>query len=258
MPTPKDTLQQTLMECVTASDWAKAIGVLEELSRLEPVNTQYRLRIGDYHLKLNNKAKAIEEYYRAAEAFTQAGLAVKAMAVYKMILRLNPEDPKAHEALHALRPTVSSSWAQSGPPQTAFKESLVLSLFASLTQEQFNEVVERLQSPQLFPPETVIIREGEKGGALYIITRGRVRITTRQEGQDVKVAELGENEFFGELSHLTGKPRIATVTTMMESELLTLQEPDLIKITTRFPAVKDILTEYGLRRMRQTLDRLKE
>lgn len=257
-PTSKDTLQKTLMDHVSGGDWTKAIGVLEELSSLEPANTQHRLRIGDYHLKLNNKAKAIEEYYRAAGAFTEAGLAVKAMAVYKMILRLTPEDPKAHEALHALRPAVSAPWAESGVSRMASEDSLILPLFASLTREQFNEVVERLQPPQVFPLETVIFREGEKGGALYIIIRGRVRISTRQEGQDVKIAELRENEFFGELSHLTGKPRIATVTTMTECELLTLQESDLTAITVRFPAVKDILTEHGLRRIRQTLDFIKE
>ena len=58
-----------------------------------------------------------------------------------------------------------------------------------------------------FPPGHVINRLGEIGTGFFVIVSGAVRVV--REGAEV--ARLGPGDFFGELSVLDGRPRIAQV-----------------------------------------------
>ena len=58
-----------------------------------------------------------------------------------------------------------------------------------------------------FPPGHVINRLGEIGTGFFVIVSGGVRVV--REGAEV--ARLGPGDFFGELSVLDGRPRIAQV-----------------------------------------------
>jgi CRP-like cAMP-binding protein len=53
----------------------------------------------------------------------------------------------------------------------------------------------------------VIIREGEQGEELFLISEGEVEVMR----QDHEVARLGPAEFFGESALISGEPRNATV-----------------------------------------------
>jgi CRP-like cAMP-binding protein len=61
-------------------------------------------------------------------------------------------------------------------------------------------------------PDTVIIREGDRGDTAYIIVRGRCRVTRQVEGKQVTLAELGPGELFGETAVFADQPRSSTVT----------------------------------------------
>jgi putative ABC transport system ATP-binding protein len=58
-----------------------------------------------------------------------------------------------------------------------------------------------------FMPGEVIIREGEVGEELFLISEGEVEID--REGREV--ARLGPGDFFGELALMSGNPRNANV-----------------------------------------------
>jgi CRP/FNR family transcriptional regulator, cyclic AMP receptor protein len=58
-----------------------------------------------------------------------------------------------------------------------------------------------------FPADHVIARQGEIGTGFFVIVEGGVRVI--RDGRTV--ATLGPGDFFGELSVLDGKPRIAQV-----------------------------------------------
>jgi CRP/FNR family cyclic AMP-dependent transcriptional regulator len=58
-----------------------------------------------------------------------------------------------------------------------------------------------------FPADHVIARQGEIGTGFFVIVEGGVRVF--RDGRTV--ATLGPGDFFGELSVLDGKPRIAQV-----------------------------------------------
>jgi CRP/FNR family transcriptional regulator, cyclic AMP receptor protein len=58
-----------------------------------------------------------------------------------------------------------------------------------------------------FPADHVIVRQGEIGTGFFVIASGAARVV--RDGETI--ANLGPGDFFGELSVLDGRPRIAQV-----------------------------------------------
>lgn len=83
---------------------------------------------------------------------------------------------------------------------------------------------------------TVICREGEIGDEFYIIVKGQVVISKRFEDDLERVlATRGTGEFFGEMALVEHKPRTATVTAMVETELLVITEEVFEQVVARNP-----------------------
>lgn len=84
-------------------------------------------------------------------------------------------------------------------------------VFPTLTEAQLIQAT-RAVTPLAYPPGSIIIREGEPGGRLYLITYGEVEVLVRREsGMEVVAATLGRGQYFGEIELLSGGAPIATV-----------------------------------------------
>lgn len=73
----------------------------EQLQR-EPNNLNIRLKLGDLYAKIGDKKSAIQEYTAAAVQYANDGFLVKAIAVNKIIVRLEPERQEAWDRLSDL------------------------------------------------------------------------------------------------------------------------------------------------------------
>jgi hypothetical protein len=113
MANKKEQLSNDLAKFVEQSQWAKAVQAQQGLIDLEPTNSNYFLRLGDYNAKAGNKAAAVKAYYQAADLFVKAGFSVKGIATYKMILRVAPEEKQATELMRAIN---SNPAVTGGPP----------------------------------------------------------------------------------------------------------------------------------------------
>jgi len=84
-------------------------------------------------------------------------------------------------------------------------------IFAGLTDEALTLLLQRSEE-QTFEPESVIVREGETGNRMFVIATGSVRICKHfgTENQ-LELATLGTEDFFGEMCILDNFPRAATV-----------------------------------------------
>ena len=58
----------------------------------------------------------------------------------------------------------------------------------------------------------VLMRQGEPGASMFTIVSGNVVVSVQERDGDHNVAELGPDDYVGEMSLLTGEPRTATVT----------------------------------------------
>jgi len=71
-----------------------------------------------------------------------------------------------------------------------------------------------------FPRGTVLFREGDPGGEMYVVNRGKVSISAGVGAVEKVLSTLGQGEFLGEMSILNGAPRSATATCVEDCLLL--------------------------------------
>jgi CRP-like cAMP-binding protein len=87
-----------------------------------------------------------------------------------------------------------------------------------------------------------------------MLTSGRVRAFKKDaaSGKQNPLGDLKEGAFFGEMSILTGQPRMASVVALSRCELLELDRPTLDGITKAHPHVWNVLREFAEKRAAQT------
>lgn len=81
------------------------------------------------------------------------------------------------------------------------------------------------QLPRLtFQPGEAIVREGEIGDAAYVILDGHCQASRMVGGKKQTLRLMGQGEMFGETAVLTGAPRSATVTALMETTVAVVDQ----------------------------------
>jgi CRP-like cAMP-binding protein len=125
-------------------------------------------------------------------------------------------------------------------------------LFSSLTSMEREDVFKRFRLLKI-SEETLLFKEGAPSNSLYMIKSGEVEIfTLTRQGKRIQLATLKSGNFFGEISLLFNKPRMASAKTTRPSELLKLTKEDLDACLLQFPKLRSILKEISLKRLAQT------
>jgi cAMP-dependent protein kinase regulator len=254
----KAKITENVQTYLSKADWKNAITEMEKLFAVDE-DPIVRVRIGDVRQKLGQKAGAVKEYVRAADLYAEKGFVVKALAQYKLALRLDPANKDAvgkMELLHTNR-TVAESKLEPVEDGAVEPTRSVIPLFSDFTQEEFNEFTKCMILHTL-PPGRPIIREGDAGRSVFILTRGAVRVFAAVNGRKVELAALQASDFFGEIAFLTGKPRTATVETIEESDVLEVAEKDLNDMIAKSPRIREVLHNHHEARVKSTLKKIKE
>jgi CRP/FNR family cyclic AMP-dependent transcriptional regulator len=102
---------------------------------------------------------------------------------------------------------------------------------------------------RFIPGRSRIAREGEVGTG-FTISAGRARVV--RDG--ATIAELGPGEFFGELSLLDGRPRIATVTAVEPTTCLAIASWDFETLLHAQPGVAIAILRGVAGRLREVSD----
>ena len=82
---------------------------------------------------------------------------------------------------------------------------------------------------QLYKDGEMIIKQGTTGNCLYVIQEGKVEVVKETIEGEVKVAELGETDFFGEMGLFEEDVRSCTVRAMGDTKILTIDKRNLYK-----------------------------
>ncbi len=75
---------------------SKELEFYSKLAKQEPGNTKAHLKMAELYQKKKDHQKAVGEYLLAAEIFCKNNLFPQAMAVYKQVLKKNPELDHVH------------------------------------------------------------------------------------------------------------------------------------------------------------------
>jgi len=103
-----------------------------------------------------------------------------------------------------------------------------IGLFGALSENVVDQLAGSLKTIRVAPGETVF-READGGAReMYVLLEGEMEVSKRsRRGRETRVAILGPNDCFGEMSMIDMQTRSATVRALAPSRLLTITSEDL-------------------------------
>jgi len=107
--------------------------------------------------------------------------------------------------------------------------------------------------PVVFQPDDIVIRKGETGSEMYLISRGEIEVIG--EAGHV-VATMGEGNFFGEVSLLTSAPRNATVRAKSYCDFFVLDKADFVRVLKDRPQFLKSMMEIACARYNISADEM--
>jgi cAMP-dependent protein kinase regulator len=92
-------LKNEALEAAGKGNWRKAVWCYANLEKDEPVEPGWALKLGECQRKMGNDSEAIKALGRAVNAYAKTGLTLKAIAVCKTILAIDPKHAHSQELL---------------------------------------------------------------------------------------------------------------------------------------------------------------
>jgi flavin-dependent dehydrogenase len=101
---------------------------------------------------------------------------------------------------------------------------------------------------KIYKSGETIVRQGDVGECMCFIQSGRVEVIRESDGKEVKLAELGQGEFFGEMALFEKGVRSATVRPLGEVRILTVDKRLFLRKIHEDPALAfHIMQKMSLR-----------
>jgi hypothetical protein len=233
-------------------DYAHAVPLLKREHEKYQNNPRIRLQYADALAGNGDLEEAVAQYEATAKYYEDNGLTVQAIAVRK-------KAEKVRDAAAAKTPPKSEEITGKNKP--VFERTLPKSpLFEILGSAELAALAQEMELEE-HDEGSVIISEGETGSSMYVITSGEVKVYTRGTAANsgpLYLAKLGEGDFFGEVSVLTGKPRTATITASKRTELLRLDKEKLDNALSKHPGIRKVLDEFYKKRAKHTVEAMIE
>lgn len=270
----------------TARRFAEALATYDKIAEYGEKDPRVYLRMGDIARKIGDDAVAIERYKAAAESFIKLGFVIKAIAVCKVILNIDPSRQEIHERLaqlHGARPGATPPKTEEAVPEaSAQKEGPAVfepaeapapsseepefmeadlelvklpktPLFSDFNEVEFLDVVRKVNAFDIQPGE-YLFREGDSGDSIYVIAEGSVDVIgNARDGSKVPLARLTEGAIFGEVAFFLNSRRTTDVVAVAATTILELKKSDLKETINDHPRVEEILFEFYKERVADKL-----
>lgn len=241
--------------------YREALSAYETVRGYGDRDPKIHLRMGDIARRLGDERAAVVHYKDASLSFAGLGFALKAIAVLKMILQIDPSEEETRSRLTGLcvsgpapggggRPgkgggTGSGDGEEGGVPRVP--------LFSDFTEPEFHHVVGLVSSRKIGAGE-MLFSEGERGDSIFFISEGSAEVVCGAGGPvERTLATLDEGAVFGEFGFFSGSRRSAGVRAAGELTVLELKRADLEEAIRAHPRVKDVLFNFYKERVADRL-----
>ena len=121
-------------------------------------------------------------------------------------------------------------------------------MFAGLGEAELKALA-RLFRPRLLVPDEVVIRKGDRGNAMFMISSGAVEVVLPNDR-----VRLGSGDFFGEMALLSGRRRQADVVALGYCRVLVLSAADLQRFLRDYPRAKAEIDRIAGERTRTNVE----
>ena len=118
-----------------------------------------------------------------------------------------------------------------------------LDILSGLDEPHLDRVA-KLVRPRFTVPNERIIREGDRGDAVFFVASGAVEVAL-----PARPVRLGSGDFFGEMALLSGRPRQADVTALTYCRLLVLRKADFERFMEANPEARAAINRVAAARL---------
>lgn len=123
-------------------------------------------------------------------------------------------------------------------------------IFSDLPEEVIKQVA-LVGNRKTYSKDSVILVEEEVGTALFVIIKGKVKVSrSSSDGREVILSILSDSDFFGEMSILDGLNRSATVVALEDTELFIIQRKEFLDLLNKHPEITIALLSELTQRLR--------
>lgn len=134
--------------------------------------------------------------------------------------------------------------------QSLAESLLYVPIFSDLPQNVLDEIAS-IGTQKNYKKNETIFLEDDPGTALFFIISGKVKISrTSDDGKEVILSIISENDFFGEMAILDGMSRSASVIATEDSELYIIKREDFLELIKKHPEVSITLLSELTSRLR--------
>ncbi|MGH9940846.1 MAG: FAD-dependent oxidoreductase [Pyrinomonadaceae bacterium] len=103
-----------------------------------------------------------------------------------------------------------------------------------------------------FEPGQSIFRQGDVGDRIYIIAGGTAEVVREEGGREIKLAELGPGEYFGEMAIIRHTTRNATVRCLTPLDVISLPKREFSVLAAHLPEMQRSFEQVTERRQQAT------
>jgi len=249
-------LQKVIQELATHGDsWLQAFTVFA-LGELGAHYAQVRQMLLDENVAqitpLNACQKAVDPaiisvLLRGALASAEPEIRVAALAAARMIRDQDIRDSLSRESESTMLATIER--------MIYLKR---VSLFQNFTIEQLRALA-TICDEQVFKRETILFRQNDAGGILFVVVSGRVEVGLRGEDTTfMRLATYGPASAFGEMSLFDHSLRSAEAVAAEDTLTLTIRREPFLLLMRRYPDVSVELMSVLSNRLRDANLRLSQ
>ena len=132
-----------------------------------------------------------------------------------------------------------------------------ISLFSGLQARELTAIASIVEEKTI-PAGTTIIEEGAPGESLYLILKGKVSvIKNRGTPQELHLADIEQDDYFGEMALFDNQPRAATVVAQEETQVLEVSRFEFEELMKAFPRIAIHACTEFTQRIRELQDRMR-
>jgi len=258
-----EALKKKAQKAVMAGKYKNALDFYTQIHKTDEKDLRIFTKVAEMREKTDDIKGAVRAYTSIAKAYADDGFVVQAIAINKLILRLDPKQTEIQEKLRALSSERGDDWAistvapgaivpgdanktSSSKAKVSFERTPLLSGLAGAELDDFIESLELKE----FSAGDVIYNEKEVSDALFLIGMGSVRLETQDiRGKKQVFSELAEGDFFGEVSFMSKAAHANSAVANTDVSLLIIHRKVFDVWVKTHPAIHETVEDFYRKRV---------
>jgi len=261
-----EKLRMKAKKALLDGKYLKALEFFEGLHKADPKDLRIYVKLAELREKTGDSIAAVHDYIMIAKTYAEQGFVVQAIAINKIILRINPKQTEVQERLKELSSERGDNWAVSTiKPQDGVQANAITlgkqaklnvertPLLADLSGDELEDFIDSL-SLKTFAADEHIYNDGAESDYLYLIAMGVVRLNIQLSSGGKRVfSRLFEGDFFGEHAFMSRTLHADVAVAETEVSLLMIDRETFDVWVKKYAKIRDTVESFYRQRV---LDRV--